>query len=49
MCSASGLTLDKVQQYYLNHTLVTSYLGSLYEEGRLKPSFKDNVIHWARA
>ena len=48
LCSASGLTLDKVQQYYLNHTLVTSYLGSLYEEGRLKPSFKDNVIHWAR-
>jgi len=48
LCDASDLIINGFQQYYLTHTLVTSYLGSLLEEGKIKPTIKDNLIYWEK-
>ena len=48
LCGASDLTIDGFQQYHLTHTLVTSYIGSLIEEGKIKPKIRDNLLYWQK-
>ena len=48
LCNASDLVIDGFQQYYLTHTLVKSYIGLLIEEGKIKPTIKNNLIYWKK-
>ncbi len=48
LCEASDLQIGRAQQYYLTHTLVMAYLGSMREEEKLDTSFKGNLLHWER-
>ena len=49
LCTGYGLDLDIVQQYYLLHTTIMAYLGSLYEEKTLEISLEGNTLRWVKA
>lgn len=49
LCTAYGLDLDVVQQYYLIHTTVMAYLGHLHEEKRITAELRGNTLRWRRA
>jgi glyoxylase-like metal-dependent hydrolase (beta-lactamase superfamily II) len=48
LCTAYGLNLDVLQQYYLIHTTVMAYLGHLHENKQVTTELKDNNLRWRR-
>lgn len=42
-----GLDLSVVQQYYLIHMTIMSYLGFIYDSKQAEIKLKDNLLHWS--
>lgn len=41
-------TLKNVQQYYLINSVVTAFLSSLYNRGRIKFELRENRLYWSK-
>lgn len=43
-----GFTIKNVQQHYLIKSVVTAFLSSLYNRGRIKLELQENSLYWSK-